>query len=607
MLSRHVSRFHACQPAGRLLFAVAITLATSTAGADNPEANADQAQVPPIQFARTPAETQILGALQTRLNIKPHSLPLTEFVDLLRDAGQMNLIVDRNALDEEGILLDTEVTGNLNDVTIEAAIKLRLQQRLGLTWYIDGEVLHISTETQTEEMLETRVFDIEPLRKLAAPFQDRLTRAANQRTNFFGGQPGGAPANPGGTGFFQIADQQSVSTPANPIPLQLHQFGGGMGGSMGGGGLGGGGFGMGGDGMSLPMPEPSEHAWLLDYIQQHDTGLWMDIDGTGGSLSTFGNVLVVRNTLQSILKTEYLLNRLLKVGSANSPVPTMHYVRSDKYAADRDQKIETALNRSISLELHDVALADALHELADRLQISIVLDETAITDEGIDTADELATLTVQNLRAEKILALVLEPLYLKSYVDHGVLIVTSEPIAAERLQTALFDVSQIDVLHDTLDGLSDLIMESTPGPWMDYEGAGGTISFPLPTVMSVSADRQNLRAISKLLVQLHQQLKSSPKKSKRSKANRFDTRIYRVTDAEAAERIVELLPLFVDQSTWAHSGSIARNYGDRIVVRANDDLHGKIAEFIKQLERGAEPAAAIPVPPRIRISPTKTK
>ena len=188
---------------------------------------------------RGPAEKKIEAALKSPTQLEFVDTPLTDVVDYLKDYHQIEIQMDKKAMDEAGIGTDSQVTKNLKGVSLKSALRLMLHE-LGLTYVIQDEVLLITTTEAAESKLSTRVYAVADL---VIPI-----RSPNFSGGFggmggmggFGGQGGGFGGSMNGSGGMGGIGGGGMGG-----------FGGGQGGFVGGQG-GGGGGGMGGGMFSVP-------------------------------------------------------------------------------------------------------------------------------------------------------------------------------------------------------------------------------------------------------------------------------------------------------------------------------------------------------------------
>jgi hypothetical protein len=160
-----------------------------------------------------PNETKILAALDEKTELDFVDQPLTDVVDYLKQWHDIEIQLDNKALADVGMGSDMPITRNIKGITLRSALKLLLSE-MDLTYVLRNEVLMITSKTEADNLLSTRVY----------PVADLVVPIAPPRMGGMGGGTGGGMG--GGMGGMS----------------------GGMGGGMGGmgGGMGGMGGGMGG-------------------------------------------------------------------------------------------------------------------------------------------------------------------------------------------------------------------------------------------------------------------------------------------------------------------------------------------------------------------------
>lgn len=226
------------------------------------------------------SERRIRAALDQPTRMDFNDAPLEDVVDFLTDYHKIQIILDNESLDAEGLGADTPVTVNLSNISLRSGLRIMLRQ-LGLTYVIENEVLLITTQAEAETKLTPRVY---PVADLVIPVESSsgqnlgLSGLTGQGTGFNGGGGGGG-------------------------------FGGG-GGGFGGGGFGGGGGGFGGGGggfFNVPpqqvpaQPQDGEaraSQELIDLVHAIVKPEQWDVNGGTGSVQYFrnGKALVISAT-----------------------------------------------------------------------------------------------------------------------------------------------------------------------------------------------------------------------------------------------------------------------------------------------------------------------
>ena len=98
---------------------------------------------------RGPAEKKINEALKSPTQLEFVDTPLTDVIDYLKDYHQIEIQLDKKAMEEASIALDTPVKKNLKGISLKSALRLMLGE-LGLTYIIQDEVLLITTKEAAE-------------------------------------------------------------------------------------------------------------------------------------------------------------------------------------------------------------------------------------------------------------------------------------------------------------------------------------------------------------------------------------------------------------------------------------------------------------------------
>ena len=170
------------------------------------------------------AEERIASELDKQTDLDFQDQPLTDVVSFLADLHNIPIIIDTEALQEEGIATDTPVTRTLTGVKLRSALKIILQP-LQLSYVIEDEVMKITTIAKEKDRLQTRVY---PVGDLVVTFpqgggggQGGGQQGGGQQGGGGGGfgGGGGGQGGGGGGGFFNIpvnlpAQQANVQGPA---------------------------------------------------------------------------------------------------------------------------------------------------------------------------------------------------------------------------------------------------------------------------------------------------------------------------------------------------------------------------------------------------------
>ena len=107
-------------------------------------------------------EAAIEKALESPTQMEFVEQPLDQVVDYLRDYHQIEIQLDKSAMEDVGIAVDHPVTQKFQGLSLRSALRLMLRE-LKLTYTIQNDVLLITTPEVEEANLVTRVYDVADL------------------------------------------------------------------------------------------------------------------------------------------------------------------------------------------------------------------------------------------------------------------------------------------------------------------------------------------------------------------------------------------------------------------------------------------------------------
>ncbi len=125
------------------------------------------------------------------------------------------------------------------------------------------------------------------------------------------------------------------------------------------------------------------------------------------------------------------------------------------------QRIEAALESPTQLEFVDTPLADALEYVAQQNQITILIDDIALSDVGVPT-DEPINLIISDVKLESALNLILRNLGLDYIIRDEVLTITTEEVAEGNVDTRVYDIRQLSQISPP--ELAELIQQTASAP-----------------------------------------------------------------------------------------------------------------------------------------------
>ena len=107
-----------------------------------------------------------------------------------------------------------------------------------------------------------------------------------------------------------------------------------------------------------------------------------------------------------------------------------------------EEKITAALDEMTEIEFIDTPLSDAMDFLSDMHGIQIVLDETAMAEDGI-SSDEPLTRTLSGVTLRSALRILLQDLALTYVIENEVMLITTEAEAELIMSTRVYPVGDL--------------------------------------------------------------------------------------------------------------------------------------------------------------------
>lgn len=325
---------------------------------------------------------------------------------------------------------------------------------------------------------------------------------------------------------------------------------------------------------------------LADAIQTSiETGSW-ESEGGAGVLDTIGDVLFVRQNDEVHRKLRGLLQALRKHGR-----------RTFIYDPPQHQLIRQRLQETIDVSFDDIALVDAVSQIAKASKIDIRLNLAALRALGIRDRTPVS-LALQKTEADTVLKALLQDLQLTWILRDGVLWITSEEEASSYLITAVFDVRDLCTDDNESFALQQAIQSQTCEDWADC-GGPGTMSAPKAGTLVIHNREELLNEVLKLLEAYRVALKGSkPRVMKGQDPNEVTTVYYRL-QTDVALGLQVLLPKLVRPETW-NSMENPKAPG-KILMTASKAVVTEAQSSKKPSKAGSDEAAAWLVPHSVLI------
>ncbi len=261
--------------------------APAQAVAQNPKPSDNAAGASNSQPAAANGEGALAEKLAKRLTAEFVETPLPEVLQFLSDTSDVQIFINRKAIENDGLELNSPISINLKNVRLDMLLDLILEQAIsggGLTYVERDGILIVSTMANLEGASEVRVYNCRDLLEMEGPKREK------------GGPPGPAGAAPPG----------GASIPG--VPGSEGGLGGMPGGMMGGGGFGGG---FGGAEGGPPLTEAQQRAESLkDLIQTAvKPASWSNVGGIG-TISEYNGLIVINHDSKTHKQVENVLKML---------------------------------------------------------------------------------------------------------------------------------------------------------------------------------------------------------------------------------------------------------------------------------------------------------
>ena len=289
---------------------------------------------------------------------------------------------------------------------------------------------------------------------------------------------------------------------------------------------------------------------LIETVHYMTEGPWESVDGMGGTVAEFGDLLVVKQCERTHIDIACTLaglrskHREARVGELEQ--------HAGLYAA-LEQPTELQFTGTPLREV--VNYISEIHLLKDEnRRLPMFLDTPVLSMEGI-TGDEEISIDVSGIKLSSALELMLASINevsLDYVIRDGGIWVTTRKAAMNEMGTVFYDVSDItDNDPAQMEKLEEVIPTQTRGPWEYLDGIGGVIDAPLPGRLACRQSRRAQAEVREVLAAVRASIEASggDRSSLTQVSTRLETRFYRM-DSEAAEHIAKLLPDLIEPGTW---------------------------------------------------------
>jgi hypothetical protein len=268
-----------------------------------------------------------------------------------------------------------------------------------------------------------------------------------------------------------------------------------------------------------------------------------------------------------------------KSGSKASSRPKSKPDKSDvpeSGGASGEAKIEAELDKPIDMEYQDTPLKDIVDSLSSRLGIAIVLDNKALADASV-TPDTTFTKTIRGIPLRSALHLLLADHDLNSYVDHDVLLITTNDIAKAHTVTRVYDVG---AFAETAESVKWQRTYNAP-----TAGCIGCIAQGAP---SQSTTPQKIKATVPS-ARVRTPTNSATASSTAPATGRMP---YNMSAGEFDyDSIIEVITTTIAPTSWDSEGGVGSiaPFGGKLVILQTEEVQRQVAELLEAIKPQATP------------------
>ncbi len=519
-----------------------VVIAVVTLGI-SPAPRADAVEV------RPPLENKIARALAAKHAFHFQDVTLQEALKELSAVAKVPIHIDIAALQDEGV--DPSSPINLQREEQPLAVTLRdILNPLLLTSVPSSEWVQVTTIAKSDEIIDTRVYDVSKLIALLQPkikreqasWAPRITAAHAQLTEVrcLGANAG----TPNGATIFGAASPRSAYRfPVDPV-----------------------------------AEAPSLETMLLMAIQECSSGQWDQIDGVGGAAERQAGRLIIRQTWKVHCEITDLLTAIeTMLTDPNHPVS----LQAGQSEADRLKLAATrkVLDVVTKYPAGQISLQTWIESYLKDNGVPIYVDLAALQDEGVSWSDLQITI-MPGVSRGALLNEALHSVQTTLVPDAGRHIVTTIAKSDELFDVVVYDVSAI-MQADNVAWLKVLLNDATSGAWEQIDGIGGTVSgLGASGLIAVRHTHRVHTEIAELFESLRLPLEV-PSKSSPS----LTTSVYALPDAQSLIDLQRLLPKLIEgpDVTWPEGA--VEQLGSTLVIRQTDAVHRQIETIVDAIQK----------------------
>lgn len=457
------------------------------------------------------AESAIYAKLTEPFEFDFVETPLEDALNFLRDAGNLNLRLDKDAIKQSGIDLDAPVTIHCPAPHFDEMLRFLLEP-MQLGWIVDGNALIVTTRTKADSHINEWEYDVIDLVKRDIK-AGMITEAISTII---------APdswSRAGGKGTIQENQETIVIRQTRPVHGQIQHL-----------------LKMLRDSTDPDFEKQvrSDDALVLvaykiddllsgkfvedahkprlakDLIEGIQKGVLPSTWGSTGGKGEiqFGNgALVVKQYRWAHVRLAESLDFYRRVFLRNDGLLAISNVRHvSEMIADPDGAEERAfymaLNRQVDVDFEDIRLNEVLETLSNQYGIHLIYDRERLEKARISPETRIK-LKLSSVSLRSALKLILEPLKLdwKLSGPPAIVWVTTREHAAAGMTVHVYRIQDLIQAGQTVPGMTDKIVKSVGADAWDSMGGPGSLR-ALPGVFVVRQNRQGHDKIESVLSEL---------------------------------------------------------------------------------------------------------
>ena len=471
--------------------------------------------------ARQAADAILIQFQTRRLSPKFEDQPLDQVVQQLGKLTKTLFQIDRDALAEEGIQHDMPITFAVRKAPRVADVLDRILKPLQLDWYLEGNVVYVTTITKQKNLLQTKAYRVGNLLRLQAERDVRLP-----------------PAEP--------------TVEQNPQRSQLPEI-------------------------------TTVGGHLEQSLQSATPGPWKERDSQGGAKpQVFAEQMLVQQSSQMHREVAALV-RCLELALARPFGSPPLFVAETDEIANESARLQRLIETELDVDLTDTPLNEAVQRFSDKLDEGIVLDIEALTEEGIQLDFPVTFRGRGSLRT--VLQQLSDQLHLTLEIRHGAIFITTSSTSLRHLKPVVYDVADFLQLRHSIRELMQVIEDSIDGTWASTGEGGTITEFRggLLVIRQTAEVHFEIAGLLSDLRKTLRADSQSPRVKNAECQTRFH-RAKSKAEATALERVLPTL-VAPGRWNVSDGRSLIGTADDRLIIHQTNAVHEQIDRFLREYQQ----------------------